>query len=368
MRMSRLIPTVISGASHPHFPLIVLESSLVQSCLPVLRALVSNRDATTDVLLFCLLYPPSTLAGDLPRKGLSIVDRTAEVPGYSDTAADHADTILNGVRQGGNTNTIHADDSIHLFLAAPDGPLTVVIDSADILCADLESPSKSYALIAALLSNISTRPEPSRLVLHFSATTSSPLRDLVLTPRLSPTLAHVVAHPPALLTHLATDQLTPPPPASTRERFWRVFAPLSARTWEVERIVLGPGGPGPNDGGEIVLEVLSRDPGGRARNVERELEGWTMDGPCPLTELDSVKAIFEGRGKTEHLTSDVTAEVSFNLNLTPDQRESRAKVPLPYAHKGESEKNASGSSGAILYHPDSADDIDDDDPDEDLDI
>jgi elongator complex protein 5 len=53
-------------------------------------------------------------------------------------------------------------------------------------------------------------------------------------------------------------------------------------------------------------------------------------------------------------------------------------VPLPYAHKGmlmsnyrrliltsDSEKE---SSGAILYDPDSADDIDDDDPDEDLDI
>lgn len=33
-----------------------------------------------------------------------------------------------------------------------------------------------------------------------------------------------------------------------------------------------------------------------------------------------------------------------------------------------SEKGASQSSGAILYDPDSADDIDDDDPDEDLDI
>jgi elongator complex protein 5 len=33
-----------------------------------------------------------------------------------------------------------------------------------------------------------------------------------------------------------------------------------------------------------------------------------------------------------------------------------------------SEKDATQSSGAILYDPDSADDIDDDDPDEDLDI
>ena len=83
---------------------------------------------------------------------------------------------------------------------------------------------------------------------------------------------------------------------------------------------------------------------------------------------------------------DPTQNVPFNLNLTPSQRESRAQVPLPYAHEGlflhhvssfipfwpESpgkplEKPAK-AAGVILYEPDSADDIDDDDPDEDLDI
>jgi elongator complex protein 5 len=102
--MPRLIATIISGASRPHFPLIVLESSLVQSSLPVLRALVSSEDATTHVLLFSLLYPPSTLAGVPPRgEGLCIVDRTAEVPGYSETYTDLAESILNRVKQGRTT-------------------------------------------------------------------------------------------------------------------------------------------------------------------------------------------------------------------------------------------------------------------------
>jgi elongator complex protein 5 len=58
-------------------------------------------------------------------------------------------------------------------------------------------------------------------------------------------------------------------------------------------------------------------------------------------------------------------------------------VPLPYAHEGQLsllflsashvERDRKGKSiinvrGAIFYDPDSADDIDDDDPDEDLDI
>jgi hypothetical protein len=98
--MPRLIATIISGASRPHFPLIVLESSLVQSSLPVLRALVSSEGATTHVLLFSLLYPPSTWVGVPPREGLCIVDRTAEVPGYSETYTDLAEFILNRVKQG----------------------------------------------------------------------------------------------------------------------------------------------------------------------------------------------------------------------------------------------------------------------------
>jgi elongator complex protein 5 len=104
--MSRLIATIISGLSRPHFPFIVLESSLVQSCLPVLRAFVNDRDATTRVLIFCLLYPPSAFAfaaDDTSTRegGLHIIDRTAQVPGYSETSSsDPAESILNSVKQG----------------------------------------------------------------------------------------------------------------------------------------------------------------------------------------------------------------------------------------------------------------------------
>lgn len=81
---------------------------------------------------------------------------------------------------------------------------------------------------------------------------------------------------------------------------------------------------------------------------------------------------------------DPTQNLSFNLNLTPEQQRSRAQVPLPYAHEGMSPPVAwlhvadvkptgkpagqTHAPAAILYDPDSADDLDDDDPDEDLDI
>ncbi|KAI9460860.1 hypothetical protein BJY52DRAFT_233433 [Lactarius psammicola] len=137
----------------------------------------------------------------------------AEVPGYSETRPDPLDYFLSTVKQ------------------APDGPLMVIIDEADVLCADLGSPSQTCVVIASLLSHISARPKPSRLVLHL--TTPSPLRDHILAPRLSPTLAHIVAHPPALLLHLASAQLMPPPPASRARsllaRFFRLSAPVRGR-------------------------------------------------------------------------------------------------------------------------------------------
>lgn len=347
--MTHRIATIVSGESHPRFPFVILQSSLVQSSLPVLRAFVNKRDALSPVLLFSLLYPPLTLV-DHPREGsgegLHIVDMRSEVPGYSETYPDPLDYFPSRVKQ------------------VPDGPLTVIIDAADVLCADLGSPSQTCAVIASLLSHISARPQPSRLVLHL--TTPSPLRDHILAPRLAPTLAHIVAHPPALLLHLATALLMPPPPASRPDRFWPVFSPLSSRTWEVEEIVLGPGGGGPRQDGEMVIEAVTRAPEGVGRNLERELLGWLRDSPCSLSELDSLKPILEDVGK--NASEPLAPRLSFNLNLTPEQQQSRANVPLPYAHKGESDRRASQSSGAILYDPDSADDIDDDDPDDDLDI
>ena len=65
--------------------------------------------------------------------------------------------------------------------------------------------------------------------------------------------------------------------------------------------MLGPGGVGLSDEGEIVLQVVTR---GRGRNVERDLDGWKLNGPCSLSDLDSLKGILEDRGKPG------TAEVS----------------------------------------------------------
>ena len=69
-----------------------------------------------------------------------------------------------------------------------------------------------------------------------------------------------------------------------------------------------------------------------------------------------------------------TPQSSFNLDLTPSQRSSRSTVPIPYAHEGEASPLPSDGEdaptgrpgGGIFYEPDEGDDMDEDDPDEDL--
>ena len=101
--MTHRIATIVSGESRPHFPFVILQSSLVQSSLPVLRAFVNKRDVLFPVLLFSLLYPPSTLvdpSGERSGEGLQIVDMRSEVPGYSETCPDPLDYFSRKVKQG----------------------------------------------------------------------------------------------------------------------------------------------------------------------------------------------------------------------------------------------------------------------------
>lgn len=193
----------------------------------------------------------------------------------------------------------------------------------------------------------------SRLVVHMMS--SSALRDVLSQTRFSASLTSLTAHPPVLLTHVATEYMTPPPPLSPPEKFWGVFLPIAQRHAEVEKLVFGPDGEG-SAGNEVVVEVLVRgaDGSGRRRGIERELEGWSlaMASACELHELESLKVLWSRRPREQVKVSlrvvnsatamlilpqsapDPTQNVSFNLNLTPEQHQSRSQVPLPYLPEG----------------------------------
>ncbi|KAH9898452.1 hypothetical protein C8Q73DRAFT_664127 [Cubamyces lactineus] len=344
--------------------LLVFQSSSSQSCLPILRDIVQKavERARETTVLFCLLYPPSSFldsrAARTQTDNISVVDRTMHVPDYVDDIGDDesatslTDAILDKVR------------------SVPTGPLNVVIDSVDTLLSDLGSISGTTRILSELLTVVRARGGTSRLILHVLA--SSTILPILTQTHLSPSLTHVIAHPTALLTHLSSAYLTPPPPLSAPEKFWGIFIPISERHWESEKLVFGTGGEG---GGlqEFVAEVIVRggaDGSGRRRGLERTLEGWSpsLGGPCELRELEVLKPLWTNKPTTDVQDApDPTQNLSFNLNLTPQQQRARAQVPLPYAHEGKTSEQTPNFA-AILYDPDSADDIDDDDPDEDLDI
>jgi elongator complex protein 5 len=68
--------------------------------------------------------------------------------------------------------------------------------------------------------------------------------------------------------------------------------------------------------------------------------------------------------------TDPTANLSFNLSLTDEQRKTKESLVLPFmkAQQLEVSVDEEKKSGLIYYDPDAADDFDDEDPDEDLDI
>ncbi|EIW86662.1 hypothetical protein CONPUDRAFT_134056 [Coniophora puteana RWD-64-598 SS2] len=295
---------------------------------------------------------------------IRVHDYTSFVPGFSSPKADLENSFLAIV------NDANADS------------LNVVIDSVDTLVSDLESDSKAYKLLCLLFKVITSRSQGGVLILHSLPCT---ILDMVTQATFSSSLAHVIAHPPELLSHLSSIYMTKYDPSSPNEKFWSLFIPFSRRTYEADKLVYSADGSGSNGGAwcehwvrgnkvlhrEFVLELVIRTEG-RRRTIERSLEGWKNDHPTNITNLESLKDLWAYKQLQERPSNDDAAQhlTTFNLNLTPSQEKSRAEVPLPYAHpsQGKSDSATGPSTSTILYDPDSADDIDDDDPDEDLDI
>uniref|UniRef100_H9GUJ5 Elongator complex protein 5 n=1 Tax=Anolis carolinensis TaxID=28377 RepID=H9GUJ5_ANOCA len=69
--------------------------------------------------------------------------------------------------------------------------------------------------------------------------------------------------------------------------------------------------------------------------------------------------------------ADPTANLTFNLRLSEAERRAKESVPLPYQFSEEKKSSllqGPTGQGKIYYEPDAADDIDDEDPDDDLDV
>ncbi|KAM6453251.1 elongator complex protein 5 isoform 1-T1 [Liasis olivaceus] len=91
-------------------------------------------------------------------------------------------------------------------------------------------------------------------------------------------------------------------------------------------------------------------------------------GELPPNGISREDNAEDGRGPT---AADPTAHLTFNLRLSEAERQARESVPLPY-HFSEEKKSSllqtSTEEAKIYYEPDAADDFDEEDPDDDLDV
>ena len=102
--MSFLTSTIIDNTQI--LPLVILQSSLAQSCLPILRHIVNDPKSSFN-LLFCLLFPPSSLADDnISSDTLEIHDWLDHVPGYCEASNVPFDNLLDIVKRGTHTRSL----------------------------------------------------------------------------------------------------------------------------------------------------------------------------------------------------------------------------------------------------------------------
>ncbi|THV04893.1 hypothetical protein K435DRAFT_648360 [Dendrothele bispora CBS 962.96] len=346
--MSVLLPNLESPGSKQH--LLLLQSSVAQSSLSLIRHVIkTNSSRGRRTLLFSFLYESENLVNKNAAQNVDVHNYLDRVPGYVDESSELGSKMLSTIKEVDTES------------------LDVIIDCVDTLVENLGTISETYRFLNSILVYLSSRSKHSRLILHICA--PSPILPLLVSTSFSPSLTQCIAHPPALLLHLAKEYLTYPPPQTPEAKFWGVFLPITERIRDSEQLVYGPEGEGSGSLGDVIIEIIIRggsDYSGRRKATERHLEGWQVpqSTAVPLEQLDSLNSLWRRTVVTE-ANPDPTQNVSFNLQLTPSQQESRARVPLPYAHEGQTIQLQQGS---ILYDPDSADDIDDDDPDEDLDI
>ncbi|KZW03390.1 hypothetical protein EXIGLDRAFT_759252 [Exidia glandulosa HHB12029] len=331
--MTLLLPDILAGKDASKCPLVVVQHDLAQSPFPILRQILA---AASHVVLVRTLHPIDTFVDATSATAVTDIDWTGIYEHVGEQAPDRRQQLFDAIA------AVPSEPSS----SSSAGPrsLVVLIDSLDTVSEDLGSVAQAARLVRDVLSALASIPR-ARLILP------------ILTP--SPTLASLSAihprtelrlHAPALLRHLARELMTPP----EAPRFWTLLSELVARR-EGEKLARGA----PNVHGPTVVEVVVPS----RRGVLRVVEVWD-DG-----QVTDVATLGLNAPAKLQEPNDAMSGLSFNLSLTSEQQEARSRVALPYAHTGQPKPSGAGAgAGEIIYDPDSADDFDEEDPDDDLEL
>lgn len=286
-------------------------------------------------------------------------------------------------------------------------PSQVYIDSLPHLSAlSTSSPSSSanftaLRLIRDVLCRLSSAPSRLTLLLPH---TSPLLRDLSRA-SFSSTLTCLRLHPPAILDRHAEEHLVKPPEtgdlATPGNRSWSLMQRAEESWVDVMAEGSSDWAVGTMGAGALVELTVRKAHGGSSKGMTRSLEGLVVghrrrlfgrrwqelpdlgasvaaaSSPTPNEggshQVAGASSREDNASTTASQQHPSQADTSFNLGLTAEQLASRATVPIPYAYDGTSGGAGVTSSGGggmpvILFEPGSEDDVDEDDPDEDLDF
>ncbi|KAG1141405.1 hypothetical protein G6F37_000801 [Rhizopus arrhizus] len=114
----------------------------------------------------------------------------------------------------------------------------------------------------------------------------------------------------------------------------------------------------------------------KSGKVTYETNGFLVrDGILQVVPASQLTGVVEVENQPEEMQvdnqPDPAANLSFNLSLTDEQRKAKENLVLPYYKAQQLEvsvEEQKKQGGLIYYDPDAADDFDDEDPDDDLDI
>jgi len=112
----------------------------------------------------------------------------------------------------------------------------------------------------------------------------------------------------------------------------------------------------------ISTSTIYKSPGGK---ITRELSQCTLSYETLDIREEIVQTNSQQR-KTENQVHQLASKLTFSVALRDSEKQSRAQLVLPYEKIAGESPNSSG--GKIIYEPDEADDYDDEDPDDDLDV
>ncbi|XP_071839664.1 elongator complex protein 5-like isoform X2 [Apostichopus japonicus] len=102
----------------------------------------------------------------------------------------------------------------------------------------------------------------------------------------------------------------------------------------------------------------------KSGKVKRQKESYTVNDRSIVCSVLQVGQ--QALTPFEEVQPDPTANLTFNLTLKDSERKAKENVVLPYTSR--QDKSSDGGQSQIFYEPDEADDFDEEDPDDDLDI